>query len=78
MLLLNQVDILSRLGFKVLTRVVQFASDRNTLVSSAKSIQWSKFDTTDIIHVIKNNNGPNMDPWGTPYFTDNISEFIFS
>ena len=49
------------------------------LVSSANNINFNSLEQLgrSFIYIIKNNNGPRIEPWGTPHVTLNGSDNIF-
>ena len=49
-------------------RLIWVVTRKKMLVSSAKSMKSKAFDTLQkSLMYNKNNNGPNIDPWGTPH-----------
>ena len=60
-------------------RVWKSGLEQNTFVSSAKRIYCNALDEHDISFTyIKNNNGPRIDPCGTPHLIDKKSDSVDS
>ena len=67
MLTFNHVSTFSNSELTLLIRAIKFSSDRSSAVSSAKS-RVSKFDAFGrSLTCVENNNGPKVEPCGTPH-----------
>src|SRR5688572_2932413 len=64
---LNQYDNFSNSTFIMEISLPKLSSKNKILVSSAKRIKYNKSEQfTMSFTYIKNNNGPRIEPWGTP------------
>ena len=67
-LALSQVEILCNSLFNIVDKEYKSFSAQKMLVSSANNINSAKSDTLlKSLMYNKNNNGPRIDPWGTPH-----------
>ena len=58
--------------------VCHYTAVYNSCVISVKNYFTSLGDRGEIVNVHVNNNGPSMDPWGTPYDMSILSDVTLS